>query len=87
MQLPLDGAPVLPQDLKTAAPFEHAGFEVEENVDLPGTEGVTAGDAAHDLHKEAAEAVEHEFEILEFVGHLEWLSAGLGRDFRRWRGD
>lgn len=56
-QLTLHGAQVLPKDLLPPAALKLAGFQIEENLELPGAESVPPGGAAGKLSDEAPEPV------------------------------
>jgi len=68
LELPLDGALVLPQYFGAAARLELAGLEVDEDVHFPGLEGVAGDLPALDFADQASEAIEGEFAGFQVVG-------------------
>jgi hypothetical protein len=58
---------ILAQYVGTPSPIQRAGIEVQENLHLPGVEGVTRNRPAQEFAHQPVEPVEHYFQFYEIV--------------------
>lgn len=58
-QLALNGPLILLQDFRSAAPFQLASFEIQNEFDFPRLEGIASYRTAHDFGDQSLEAIEH----------------------------